>query len=158
MKTDFRTRLSRQQTILFDGAMGTMLYERGVFLNRSFEEVCLSDPRLVVGIHRDYLDAGADVITTNSWGAGLPKLRAAGLAEKFSEINGRAVELARQAIEEAGRTDTVLVAGSMGPLGAMLEPIGAMSTDEAEELFARQASVLSAAGADLLILETFVPR
>jgi methionine synthase / methylenetetrahydrofolate reductase(NADPH) len=156
MKVDFRTRLSRQQTILFDGAMGTMLYERGVFLNRSFEEVCLSDPRLVLGIHREYLDAGADVVTTNSWGAGIPKLRAAGLAEKFSEINGRAVELARQAVEEAGRTESVFVAGSMGPLGVMLEPIGAMGTAEAEELFARQASVLSAAGADLLILETFV--
>ena len=136
--------------------MGTMLYERGVFLNRSFEEVCLSDPRLVVSIHREYLDAGSDVITTNSWGAGIPKLRAAGLAEKFSDINGRAVELARQAIEEAGRTDSVLVAGSLGPLGVMLEPIGAMGTAEAEELFASQASVLSAAGADLLILETFV--
>ena len=61
--------------------MGTMLYERGVFLNRSFEEVCLSDPRLVVGIHREYLDSGADVITSNSWGAGVPKLRAAGLSD-----------------------------------------------------------------------------
>jgi homocysteine S-methyltransferase len=156
MKVDFRTRLSRQHPILFDGAMGTMLYERGVFLNRSFEEVCLTDPRLVVGIHREYLEAGADVITSNSWGAGIPKLRAAGLAEKFAEINRRAVELARQAISDAGRGDSVLVAGSIGPLGVMIEPIGALATEEAEELFARQASVLSDAGADLLILETFV--
>ena len=133
-----------------------MLYERGVFLNRSFEEVCLTDPRMVVGIHREYLDAGADVITSNSWGAGIPKLRAAGLAEKFSEINGRAVELALQAVADAGRSDSTLVAGSIGPLGVNIAPIGPLGIEEAEELFARQASVLAAAGADLLILETFV--
>jgi methionine synthase I (cobalamin-dependent)/5,10-methylenetetrahydrofolate reductase len=156
MKDDFRERLSRQQTILFDGAMGTMLYERGVFLNRSFEEVCLSDPRLVAGIHRDYLDAGADVITTNSWGAGLPKLRAAGLAERFAEVNTRAVELARESVSDAGRNDSAYVAGAIGPLGPMVEPLGAMTLADAVELFARQASVLSAAGADLIILETFV--
>jgi homocysteine S-methyltransferase len=156
MKVDFRTRLLRPQTILFDGAMGTMLYERGIFLNRSFEEVCLTDPRLVMGIHREYLEAGSDVITTNSWGAGIPKLRAAGLAEKFEEINGRAVELARQAISDAGRTESTLVAGSIGPLGVMIEPIGPMPIGEAEDLFARQAAVLCAAGADLIILETFM--
>jgi homocysteine S-methyltransferase len=142
--------------VLFDGAMGTLLYERGVFLNRSFEEVCLSDPRLVLGVHRDYLEAGVDVITTNSWGAGVPKLRAAGLAEKFGEINERAVALARQAIEEAGRGQSVSVAGSMGPLGVKIEPLGRMATAEAEGHFAAQAAVLAGAGADLLILETFV--
>jgi len=136
--------------------MGTMLYQKGVFLNRSFEEVCLSDPKLVLGIHREYLDAGADVLTTNSWGAGLPKLRAAGLEEKFSSINERAVKLARQAIEEAGREDAVDVAGSIGPLGVSIEPLGRMSAAEAEDLFTRQAGALASAGADLLILETFV--
>jgi methionine synthase / methylenetetrahydrofolate reductase(NADPH) len=132
--------------------MGTMLYERGVFLNRSFEEVCLTDPRMVVGIHREYLEAGADVITSNSWGAGIPKLRAEGLAEKFAEINGRAIELALQAVSDAGRTDSTLVAGSIGPLGVNIAPIGPLGIEEAEEFFARQASVLADAGADLLIL------
>lgn len=136
--------------------MGTMLYQKGVFLNRSFEEVCLSDPKLVMGIHREYLDAGADVITTNSWGANLPKLRAAGLEEKFASINERAVTLARQAVEEAGRQGSVHVAGSMGPLGVSIEPLGRMSTAEAEDLFEMQARELAQAGADLLILETFV--
>ena len=136
--------------------MGTMLYERGVFLNRSFEEVCLSDPRLLLTIHREYLDAGADVLTTNSWGAGLPKLRSAGLAEKFEQINSGAVTLARTAITEAGLADSVYVAGSMGPLGVKIEPLGAMSAAEAEELFMRHASILAGAGADLIILETFV--
>ena len=151
-----RERLEREQPILFDGAMGTMLYERGVFLNRSFEEVCLSDPRMVLGIHREYLDAGAEVITTNSWGAGIPKLRAAGLAEKFEEINTRAVALALQAMSDAGRSESTLVAGSIGPLGVMIEPLGALSTRDAEQLFARQAALLAEAGADLITLETFV--
>ncbi len=136
--------------------MGTMLYQKGVFLNRCFEEVCLSDPKLVLGIHREYLDAGADVITTNSWGAGLPKLRAAGLEEKFASINERAVKLARQAVEESGRLGSVHVAGSIGPLGASIEPLGRMSASEAEDLFETQARALAQAGADLLILETFV--
>ncbi len=156
MKKDFRSRLKGEATILFDGAMGTMLYQKGVFLNRSFEEVCLSDPKLVLGIHHEYLEAGADVLTTNSWGAGLPKLRAAGLEEKFASINERAVKLARQAREEAGRENSVSVAGSIGPLGASIEPLGRMSAAEAEDLFEKQAAALAAAGADLLILETFV--
>jgi methionine synthase I (cobalamin-dependent)/5,10-methylenetetrahydrofolate reductase len=136
--------------------MGTMLYERGVFLNRSFEEVCLSDPRLVIGIHREYLEAGADVLTTNSWGANIPKLRAAGLAEKFGPINECAVVLARQAIEASGRADSVYIAGSLGPLGVKIEPIGTMAVKEAEELFRQQAALLAGAGADLLIFETFI--
>ena len=156
MKKDFRARLSAEATILFDGAMGTMLYQKGVFLNRCFEEVCLSDPKLVLGIHRDYLGAGADVLTTNSWGANLPKLRAAGLEEKFASINESAVKLARQAIEEGGRQDAVHIAGSMGPLGINIEPLGRISAAEAEDLFEKQAKTLAQAGADLLILETFV--
>jgi len=136
--------------------MGTMLYEKGVFLNRSFEEVCLSDPKLVLDIHRQYLEAGADVLTANSWGANIPKLRNAGLAEKFEDINTQAVMLAKQAVQESGRAGGVHVAGSMGPLGVKIEPLGALGADEAEELFRRQAEVLSRAGADLIVLETFV--
>ncbi len=156
MKVDFATRLERRETILFDGAMGTMLYERGIFLNRVFEEVCLSDPRVVLGIHHDYLEAGADVITTNSWGAGIPKLRAAGLADRFAAINEQAVRLARQAIEESRRADSTWIAGSIGPLGMKLSPLGALSVEEAQELFRQQAGHLAAAGADLIVLETFV--
>jgi homocysteine S-methyltransferase len=155
-RQDFREKLAQGSTILFDGAMGTMLYEAGVFLNRSFEEVCLSEPRLVLDIHREYLNAGSHVITTNSWGAGIPKLRNAGLADKFEQINTQAVALARRAIEEAGRTDSVWIAGSIGPLGVRIEPLGALGTAEAEELFERQARHLAGSGADLIILETFV--
>ena len=153
---DFRTKMEEGNTILFDGAMGTMLYAQGVFLNRSFEEVCLSNPALVLDIHRQYVNAGADVLTTNSWGAGIPKLRSAGLADKFIQINTRAVELAKQAIHEEGREGSVYVAGSMGPLGVKVEPLGALSAGEAEDYFSRQAEALSRAGADLIVLETFV--
>jgi homocysteine S-methyltransferase len=133
-----------------------MLYERGIYLNRCFEEACLSDPRLVLGIHRDYLDAGADVITTNSWGAGLPKLRAAGLAEKMEEIVTRSVALARQAVEEAGRSSSAWIAGSIGPLGVKVHPVGTTAVAEAEAVFETQARMLADAGVDLIILETFV--
>ncbi len=155
-KPDFREKLRQESTILFDGAMGTMLYERGVFLNRCFEEICVSEPRLVLQIHREYLDAGADVLTTNSWGAGIPKLRNAGIADRFEQINREAVALARKAIEESGRTGSVHVAGSIGPLGVRVEPLGTFSAAEAAALFERQAAVLAGAGADLIILETFV--
>jgi homocysteine S-methyltransferase len=155
-EADFREKLREGSTILFDGAMGTMLYEAGVFLNRSFEEVCLSEPRLVLDIHREYLNAGADVITTNSWGAGIPKLRNAGLADKFEQINTQAVALARRAVEQAGRSGSAWIAGSIGPLGVKIEPLGALGTAEAEALFERQARLLLESGADLLILETFV--
>ncbi len=153
---NFISRLEQGRTILFDGAMGTMLYSKGVFINRTFEEICLTDPKLVLDIHRQYADAGADVLTTNSWGAGMLKLRSAGLADKFKEINAKAVELARQAARESGRADSVFVAGSMGPLGVKVEPLGTLSLEEAEALFRAQAETLAAAGADLIILETFL--
>jgi methionine synthase I (cobalamin-dependent) len=142
--------------VLFDGAMGTMLYQKGIFLNRCFEEVCLSDPRLVLEVHGEYLDAGAEVLTANSWGAGIPKLKNSGLAEKLVQINERAVGLSRQAAEEAGRADSTFVAGSIGPLGVKIEPLGILKVKEAEDFFTEQAAILSKAGADLLILETFI--
>jgi homocysteine S-methyltransferase len=132
-----------------------MLYQKGVFLNRPFEEVCLTDPRLVGELHREYIEAGAEVLTTNSWGASLTKLRVAGLEEKFREINESAVSLARKALEDTGRTG-IYVAGSMSPLGAKIQPLGTMSPTEAQDLFRQQAAVLAAAGADLITLETFV--
>ncbi len=136
--------------------MGTMLYERGIYLNRSFEEVCLADPSLVRGIHREYLEAGSEVITTNSWGAGIPKLRAAGIEDSFEPINRAAAAIARAAIEEAGTGRRVYVAGSIGPLGARIRPLGPLALAAAESFFERQASALASGGVDLIILETFV--
>lgn len=140
----------RERILLCDGAMGTVLYSRGVFINRCFEELNISDPTLIRSVHRDYVRAGADIIETNTFGADRWKLRQQGIEEHFEAINRRGVELAR---EEAG--DDVLVAGSMGPTGEVIGPDGTLAPEEAEGLFAEQAAVLAAAGVDLLILETF---
>ena len=136
--------------VVCDGAMGTLLYARGVYLNRCYDEVNLTAPDLVEGVHRDYVRAGAEVVETNSFGANPVKLARHGLAERTEEINRRAVEIARKA---AG--DAVVVLGAMGPLGIRMEPWGSTSLAEAEDLFARQARALASAGADGFCLETF---
>jgi len=147
---EFRERL-QQGPILADGAMGTELYARGVFINRCFEELNLSQPDLVLSVHRDYVKAGAEIIETNTFGANRVRLSHYGLADKLREINAAGVRLARQA---AG-PDGPFVAGSIGPLGARVEPLGSITLEEARRYFAEQAQVLVDAGVDLLILETF---
>ncbi len=139
-----------QRVLLCDGAMGTMLYSKGAYLNRCFDEISLSNPEMVLEVHKEYVQAGADIIETNTFGANRIKLRAHGLESKVQEINAAGVRLARQV---AG--DDVLVAGSMGPLGIRIEPWGHTSADEAMEIFRRQAEALLNAGADFIILETF---
>ncbi len=146
----FQNLLAREKCVLFDGGMGTMLYERGVFLNQCFDSVHLDRPALVEEIHREYVTAGAQVIETNTFGANPFKLAGHGLAERLEEINTRAVEVARRAA--AGQA---LVAGSIGPLGVRIEPWGPTARDEARQAFAAQARALIDAGVDLLVLETF---
>ena len=145
----FRERLGRE-VIVFDGGMGTYLYEKGVFINSCFEELNLSNPALVAGIHAEYLDAGADVIETNSFGANRFKLSSFGLEDKVGPINLQAARLAREA---AGSRS--LVAASVGPLGAALEPLGRLSASAAREAFREQLAGLLEGGVDLVILETF---
>jgi methionine synthase I (cobalamin-dependent)/5,10-methylenetetrahydrofolate reductase len=140
--------------VLFDGAMGTMLYSRGVFINQCYDELNLRSPDLVRDVHRAYVKAGAEVLETNSFGANRIKLGQFGLGAQTRELNRRAAELAREAIEQAGGHD-VLVAGAVGPLGVRLEPYGPTSADEAREVFREQLEGLAAGGADLFILETF---
>lgn len=139
----------RERPIVFDGAMGTMLYARGVFVNTCYEEVCLSQPGLVARIHREYVQAGAEAIETNSFGANRLRLRPFGLGERVAEINRAAVRLAREA---AG--DTVWVAGSVGPCTAP-GAAPAVSGAEIEETFAEHVGALVEAGVDLILLETF---
>ncbi len=141
----------RQKAILFDGGMGTELYQRGIFINRCFEEVNLSNPELVKQIHRDYKLAGADVIETNTFGANRFKLRRFNLQDKLYEINRRGAELAREIAK-----DEVLVAGSVGPLGIQIEPLGPIAREEAQDFFAEQVRGLLDGGVDILIFETFV--
>lgn len=130
--------------------MGTMLYQQGVFLNRCFDELNLADPALVQSVHAGYVEAGADFIETNTFGANRVKLSPYGLADDVEKINRAGVQLARAAAGE--RT---LVAGAIGPLGCELTEFGPMTAKEAGQIFRQQGSALVEAGVDLLILETF---
>lgn len=138
------------RVLVCDGAMGTMLYGKGVFINRCFESLNLSQPSLVSEVHREYLAAGADVIETNTFGASRLKLRAFGLGDQVHAINLAGARLAREA---AG--DRAYVAGAIGPLGVRIEPWGKTGVDEAREYFREQAAALVEGGVDLLMLETF---
>jgi len=142
--------------VLADGAMGTVLSARGVFINRCFDELNLSDPNLIVAVHEEYLQAGAEILETNTFGANRFRLTRHGLGGKVEEINAAGVRLARQAVErlKERRTGEVWVAGAVGPLGVRLEPLGKTGLDEARAAFAEQIAVLKKNGVDLLIIET----
>jgi methionine synthase I (cobalamin-dependent)/5,10-methylenetetrahydrofolate reductase len=142
--------------ILADGAMGTVLYSRGVFINRCFDELNLSDPAMILSVHEEYLQAGAEILETNTFGANRFRLARHGLSAKVAEINAAGVKLAKQAVahikeKQAGEA---WVAGSVGPLGVRLEPLGKTGLDEARAAFAEQIKALAEAGVDLLIIET----
>jgi homocysteine S-methyltransferase len=146
---DFLKELS-QRIILFDGAMGTRLYEKGIFINRCFDELNISSPRLVKEIHQEYIEAGADILETNTFGANKYKLKKHGFMEELNAINYQGAVLAK---ETAG--EDIFVAGSIGPLGIKIEPWGPTSEEEAREAFQEQAHALDAGGVDVFILETF---
>src|SRR5580700_46845 len=146
---EFREQLA-QRVIVADGAMGTMLYARGVFINRCFDELNLSSPDLVRQIHQEYVEAGAEIVETNTYGASRLRLGAFGLGEKVREINRAGVRIAREAAKEQA-----WVAGAVGPLGVRIEPLGPTSFTEARAAFREQTDALVEAGVDLLILETF---
>jgi len=139
-----------ERVVVFDGAMGTRLYDLGVFLNRCFDELNVSNPALVGTVHRSYVAAGCDVIETNTFGANRPKLDRHGLGDQVREINRAGAQVARDA---AG--GTVLVAGAVGPLGMRIEPWGPTSVEDAAAHFAEQASGLVEGGVDLFSVETF---
>ncbi|MEZ5283638.1 MAG: homocysteine S-methyltransferase family protein [Vicinamibacterales bacterium] len=143
----------KARVLVCDGAMGTMLYGRGVFINRCFEALTLSDPGLVEDVHAQYLRAGADVIETNTFGANRMKLRAFGLGNQVADINRAAVALAQRA--RSAEDAEAFIAGAIGPLGVRVEPWGKTGVDEAEALFREQAEALAHAGVDLFMLETF---
>src|SRR5262245_11066136 len=139
-----------QRVLVCDGAMGTMLYSKGVFINKSFDALNITQPEIVLDVHNEYVRAGADVIETNTFGANRIKLGSFGLASSLHEINVAGVTLARKA---AG--DQAFVAGSIGPLGIRIEPWGKTGVDEARQYFGEQAQALVDGGVDLFILETF---
>src|SRR5438128_726470 len=121
---DFRKAVTDERVYVFDGAVGTMIYSRGVYINRCYDELNLTQGDLILGIHREYVKAGADILETNTYGANRVKLKAYGLEDKLKEINLSGVRLAREAA-----ADRAFVAGSMGPLGIRIEPYGKTSTE-----------------------------
>ncbi len=142
--------LDPQQVIVFDGAMGTMLYNKGVFINQCYDELNLRAPDLVRDVHKAYRKAGAEVLETNSFGANRIKLEQYGLSAQVAEINRAAARIAREVAE-----DDLLVAGAVGPLGVRIEPLGPTSLDEARAAFREQLEALRDGGCDVFILETF---
>lgn len=146
---EFRAKM-QSGIVVGDGAMGTMLYSKGVFINRCFDELNLSAPQMVKEVHQEYVKAGAEVIESNTFGSTRLRLAAFGFSEKLRAINEAGVRLAREAAGEKA-----FVAGAIGPLGAQIEPLGPLSFGEARNIFAEQAKILVEAGVDLLILETF---
>jgi methionine synthase I (cobalamin-dependent)/5,10-methylenetetrahydrofolate reductase len=145
----FRDRLHKE-VIVFDGGVGTFLYEKGVFINTCFDELNLTNPDIVAEVHRDYVNAGADVVETNTFGANRFKLTPYGLETRVHEINIKGAQIARKVA-----ADKALVAGSVGPLGIQIEPLGKLSFDEAKEAFVEQMKGLIDGGVDLIVLETF---
>src|SRR3954465_4942111 len=150
MTTQTFTEALASRVLVCDGAMGTMLYAKGIFLNRSFDELNLTQPELVADVHQAYVRAGADIVETNTFGANRIKLASFGLADRLHAINEQGAKIARHAAREQA-----YVAGAIGPLGIRIEPWGKTGVDEAREYFREQAQALEDGGVDLFILETF---
>src|SRR5574338_1121945 len=145
--------LLSSQTILADGAMGTMLHTRGVGFDKCFDELNMTNPSAVAEIHRAYIEAGAQLIITNTFGANHFKLAKHGLEDHVSQINKASVDLAKRVVAASFRD--VLVAGDVGPLGVRIAPFGRVQPEQAREAFAEQIQALAESGADLLVIETF---
>jgi methionine synthase I (cobalamin-dependent)/5,10-methylenetetrahydrofolate reductase len=156
MPLDLLTRL-KQGPVLCDGATGTLFYAKGVFIIKCYDELNLSQPEMVRHIHQEYLNAGAEIIETNTFGGNSFRLARHGLVEKLYEINLRGAQLAREAADAFNlkTAGSALVAGSVGPLGVRIEPLGKTAREEARASFRQQITALAKGGVDLLILETF---
>ncbi len=145
--------LLASQTILADGAMGTMLHQRGVGFDKCFDELNITNPSAVAEIHRAYIEAGAQLIITNTFGANRFKLTKHGLQADVIEINKASVDLAKRVVSASFKD--VLVAGDVGPLGVRIAPFGRVQPEQAREAFAEQIKALAEAGVDLIVIETF---
>ena len=141
------------ETILADGAMGTMLHARGIGFDKCFDELNLTNPSAVAEIHRAYIEAGAQLIITNTFGANRFKLGKHGLEDHVLEINRAGVDLAKRVVSASFKD--VLVAGDVGPLGVRIAPFGRVQPEQARAAFAEQIGALAEAGADLIVIETF---
>src|SRR5882672_11302376 len=156
MGKDLLTRL-KQGPVLCDGAMGTLLYANGVFINKCYDELNLTQPDLIRNIHQEYLNAGAEVIETNTFGGNSVRLGRYGLTDQVCDVNVKGARLARETADAFNlkKAGNVLVAGSVGPLGIRIEPLGKTSREEARAWFSEQIAALVEGGVDLIMLETF---
>jgi 5-methyltetrahydrofolate--homocysteine methyltransferase len=150
MGSSFMERIQRGEILIADGATGTNLQARGLKRGESSEAWVLDQPNEIVRLHRDFIDAGADIILTCTFGASPLRLEDSHLADRAMEINRQAVALARQAAQK----EDVLVAGSIGPAGRLIKPYGPLSKEEVITSYMEQAAILTEAGADLLVIET----
>src|ERR1700675_1183827 len=150
MPQNFIERL-KHSPVLCDGAMGTLLYAKGIFINRCYDELNLSQLKLIRALHHDYLQAGAEIVETNTFGANSFRLARHSLADRVRDINLAGARVAR----DAAKSFDVWVAGSVGPLGVRIEPLGKTSFEEARTAFRDQIAALVEGGVDLLMLETF---
>jgi 5-methyltetrahydrofolate--homocysteine methyltransferase len=150
MSENFRQVILSGERLIADGATGTNYQARGLERGEAPEQWLYSQPDKVTGLHRDFINAGSDIILTNTFGGTAMRLADTGLSASAAEVNKRAVELARAAI----RGERVWVAGSIGPSGALLEPFGALSREDAVAQFSGQAKALAEGGVDLIIIET----
>ena len=149
-KEAFLKHLEEKRCLISDGATGTNLMQRGLPQGTAAEDWVLSNPDGILGLHSDFIEAGSDIILTCTFGASSLRLEANGLGSHFQAVNQAAVSLAKTAAEKTG----ALVAGSIGPLGHMLKPLGTLEEDDAQRCYQEQADVLSKAGVDLLVVET----
>src|ERR1700730_1737827 len=150
MAQNFLERL-KHSPVLCDGAMGTLLYAKGIFINRCYDELNLSQPELIRGVHHDYLQAGAEIVETNTFGANSFRLARHSLADRVRDINLAGAPVAR----EAAQRFHAWGAGPIGPLRVRIEPLGKTPFEEARPSFREQVAALVEGGVDLLMLETF---
>lgn len=156
MKT-FKEIFNYQGPLLIDGAIGSNLMARGLEPGQAPEELLFSSPETLKSLHRDFIASGSDIVLTNSFGGNARRLRLHGLQDSVAQVNSLAAKLARDAAEEIGKPST-LVAGSMGPTGDLLEPLGTLSISEAVNIFSDQAKGLADGGADLIWIETLAAK
>jgi homocysteine S-methyltransferase len=149
---NFLELISSASPLIADGAMGTFLHSHGVEFNHCFDELNLTDPARIADVHRQYIEAGAQIILTNTFGANRYKLGKHGLDHKLVEINRSAVELAKRVVDASFKD--VLIAGDVGPLGVRIAPYGRVHAHEARSVFAEQIKALVDGGVDLIVIET----
>ncbi|MCH9015443.1 MAG: homocysteine S-methyltransferase family protein, partial [Gemmatimonadetes bacterium] len=150
MAARLRDLIEDKRVHVADGAMGTMLYNKGVFVNICYDQLNLNKPRLVKDVHSEYARAGAEILETNTFGANAVKLKAFGLEDQTAQINRAAAELAVEAADGSAS-----IVGAIGPLGIRIEPFGPTAREEARAYFREQAQALLEGGVDGFVLETF---